>query len=196
MPQEDATGLYSRGQYRGHVNPIDDAYFAAVESGNDEELQELVDSYARDAGYDLSHRRGDAAINTSMHVILFVKGMERNRHYGVRNYLLKSSDLPDVPEWVKEWTRDHYTYSEYEGGLTPKDIINSAEAWDSAEFVSCFWNENENRLLNEGLFGFNTPDGAVVFDPLSAPIKSTSSIAYDSSGNIVPLTERFDKNKA
>jgi len=199
MPAEKEPTPKERAQAR----KMDREYSAAVQAGDIEKAQEMVDEAQKAAGYDLSHRQKGGDIGKSQSVILFKKRKDTqhnqwgNEHYGTNNYVLKSSELTSIPEWVKEWASDHPVWGKWfsEASINPVDIIESAGAWDQQDFVSQFWSENENRLLDKGIYGFNTPDGAVVFDPSVAPFKSADPIIYDDNGNVIPLSKRFNPAK-
>lgn len=201
-------------QARQMPESLDADYMKAVESGDVDAQQELVDKIATATGYDLSHREseGGGDFKKRKDVIQFVewsdKAQPRNIGYGPKNYLIRSSDIPPVPEWAVEWlskTDDMIYWSEVndrpaiEGAkeaMNPDDIVNGAGMWDDREAVRSFWQENEDRLSSEGIFAFKTPDGAVIFDPYTAEekgvIKSADPIVRDDSGNVIPLSQRFN----
>ena len=140
-------------------------------ANSNEEVDTLTLSDAVANGYDLFHcEQKQRNIKHSSFVVLFAYDLESIRHYGQYVYATKSKDLIHIPNWVKEWTDKHDIYHDYVKGLNPEKIVDSANAWDDSQFVSDFWNENEDRLMNENIFGFLTNDGAVVFDPSMAPI--------------------------
>jgi hypothetical protein len=185
-----------------HKN-IDIAYTEAYKKGDEEKAQMLVDQAAKSAGYDLSHRQG-SPILSDRHIMLFALRNDgnpsnpwRNDNYGKYNFLLKSSDLPEIPDWVKQWALDHPVHGKWlnedniEASINPEDIVDSAGLWDEAEFVSHLWNENENKFLDEEIYGFKTPDGAVVFDASDAPVKRGDAFLYDNKENLIPLSKRF-----
>ncbi len=197
---------------------LDADYMKAVESGDVEAQQELVDKIATATGHDLSHREseGGGDFGKRKDVIQFVewsdKAQPRNIGYGPKNYLMRSSDIPPVPEWAVEWlskTDDMIYWSEVnnrpaiEGAreaMNPDDIVNGAGMWDDREAVRSFWQENEDRLSSEGIFAFKTSDGAVIFDPYTAEekgvIKSADPVTRDDSGNVIPLSQRFNEKSS
>jgi len=192
---------------------LDEAHAKAIESGDTEEAQRLVDEAARKAGYDLSHREGYGQDwRKKEDVILFAKWepseMSKNDHYGPANYIIKSSDLKPVPEWAIKWhstqpeivraaEEDKRTALEIaRDSMNPNDIVDGAGMWDSRKSVRDFYNDNESRLYKEGTIGYLTPDGAVIFDPYSAAEKGIAKLAdpatYDDQGNLIPLSQRFN----
>jgi hypothetical protein len=191
--------IWKRYMLLSESNNIDVEYLKSYEKGDEEKAQLLVDQVAESAGYDLSHRQKSENISDK-HIVLFTLKNKynfnnpwRNIHYGKHNFLLKSTDLPEVPDWVKEWASDHPVWGKWysEESINPKDIVESAGAWDDENFVSQLWSDNENKFLDEGIYGFKTPDGAVVFDPSVAPIKSAKPFLHDNNGNLIPLSQRF-----
>jgi hypothetical protein len=205
-------------QARQMPESLDADYMKAVESGDVEAQQRMVDKIAFATGHDLSHREAEGGndIKKRTDVIQFVEWSDerqpRNIGYGSKNYLMRSSDIPPVPEWAVEWlskTDDMIYWSEVndrpaiEGAreaMNPDDIVNGAGMWDDREAVRSFWQENEDRLSSEGIFAFKTPDGAVIFDPYTAEekgvIKSADPITRDSSGNVIPLSQRFNEKSS
>ena len=114
------------------------------------------------------HRGRDP--RTSTNIVLFADNRYSIESYGKNEYILPTSALIDVPKWAEK-------YAEKLGfgkdSVRPKKIVTSADAWDNAEFVSNFWNDNENRLLalrDRGIVGFKTDDGAVVFPGQDVPV--------------------------
>lgn len=169
----------------------DAAYLAAVEAGDMDTAQRMVDEAAKAAGYLMSHRQAKPVVARKGDVMLFVDNSSVNISYGSHNFAVK--DLPEVPTYVKDFAKDYYGE---EGQTEPADILESAQAWDDRQFVSDLWQKFENRFLSEGVIGFKTPDGGVVFDRPSAldqnAIKSADPVTYDEQGEIIPLSQRFN----
>ena len=138
---------------------------------NNDVVSTITLNEAISKGYDLFHReRNKRNIRNASYVLLFAKDLDEIHHYGEYLYSIKSKDFSEIPEWVIEWTSNHYRFHDYVDYLNPERIVNSAGSWDSPEFVSVFWDENEHRLIEERIFGFLTKDGAVVFDPINVDI--------------------------
>lgn len=110
----------------------------------------------------LTHRRKTANLNEG-HVILFCDN-DKNWSYGDHVWELRSA-LPAVTAEVIAFAADYYGISEAEadGLCNPVDIVDSAGAWDDAQFVSDLYQALEP-------VGFRTPDGAVVLDRHSVDI--------------------------
>jgi len=84
---------------------------------------------------------------------------ERNSHYGSHVWTLKT-DLPPVSQAVIDYASEFFgvDQTEAESLVNPDDIVDSAGAWDDAQFVSEVY-----QFCGEPT-GFRTPDGAVVLD--------------------------------
>jgi len=193
---------YSLRRTDSSVTPAQDAeYMAAVEAGDTGKAQAMVDEAAKAAGYDLVHVRGEDFTDNG-NVKQFV---DANRRYRVENYVgygvnpkstprfysIKSSALASQDEpFISEWARNN------DADLNPKDIVTDAGFWDRFDDVSHFWNENETYLLKNGIFGIRTNDGGVIFDTTTAleqgAVVETSAVTRDESGNMIPLSQRFN----
>lgn len=110
----------------------------------------------------LTHRRNADRLNEG-HVILFCDN-DKNWSYGNHVWELRSA-LPEVTAEVIAFAADCYGISEAEADAlcNPVDIVDSAGAWDDAQFVSDLYHAL-------GPVGFRTPDGAVVLDRYSVDI--------------------------
>jgi len=114
----------------------------------------------------LTHRRSSKNMNTR-HVMLFCDS-DRNDHYGDHVWTLKT-DLPLVPESVIKFACEFFgvDQTEAEDLVNPEDIVDSAGAWDDAQFVSEVF-----QFCGEPT-GFRTPDGAVVLDRENVELEYT-----------------------
>lgn len=84
--------------------------------------------------------------------------------YGENVYVIKKSDLKEIPDYVMDYAREYYNNPEdLEDIVNPKDIVDSAGAWDDRQFVSDIWQEFGDRFEQEGIIGFKTRDGAITF---------------------------------
>jgi hypothetical protein len=175
--------------------PAQDAdYLAAVESGDMETAQRMVDEAAKKAGYNMSHRQRSPDVKKTGDVLLFVDDTTSNTSYGSHDFVVKG--LSEIPDYVKTFAFDYYGD---EGQTEPEDILESAQAWDDRQFVSDLWQKYGDTFLDEGIVGFKTPDGAVVFDRATAlangQIKSADPVTRDADGNVIPLSQRFNPAK-
>lgn len=191
-PVYDSIGVTAKAQgSRLMPEKIDADYMKAVESGDVEAQQRIVDAAAKEAGYEMSHRQSKPVMSEKGDVVLFVDDSASNTSYGNHNFTVKG--LPEVPTYVKDFAKEYYGE---DGQTEPDDILESAQAWDDRQFVSDLWQEFEDRFISDGIVGFKTPDGGVVFDRFTAlsngQIKSADPITRDDSGNIIPPSKRFD----
>lgn len=193
----------------------DAAYMDAVKRGDMETAQRLVDEVTAKLGLDLSHRSGKPfnEKKKSSFVVMFVDKLDRvtnaqrNSGYGKNEILLRSSDLTEPPPWAIEWLTEQPEIQQQANfqssdpsllavsSMNPPDIIDGGGMWDNPELVSRFWSENEARLEKEGIYGFKTPDGAIVFDPYSAPFVNAEPVIKDDAGNVIPLSQRFQPER-
>lgn len=105
----------------------------------------------------LTHRRSNNDHHTG-HIMLFCDS-ERNSHYGSHVWTLQT-ELPAVSQAVIDYASEFFgvDQTEAESLVNPDDIVDSAGAWDDAQFVSEVY-----QFCGEPT-GFRTPDGAVVLD--------------------------------
>jgi hypothetical protein len=99
--------------------------------------------------------------------------------YGKYGWQMDTGDLPDIEtfrnEITKAWDNDLESGNLPSDlvdmgrgildGINPRRIVNSAESWDSPEFVRWFWDRigEPNELI-----GVKTEDGAIIFDHSNA----------------------------
>jgi hypothetical protein len=104
----------------------------------------------------LTHRRHSARLSTN--VVLFAEG--GNEQYGQHVWTL-ATELPMASEDVEliAFAAEFYAVDIVEAAelVNPIDIVDSAGAWDDAQFVSECWQRFERT-------GYRTYDGAVVLD--------------------------------
>jgi hypothetical protein len=106
------------------------------------------------------HRGKDPA--TSRDIVQFADDPNSIRHYGENQYAIKSDKLPAIPEYVEKFAREYFG-EDVSDILNPRDIVDSAGVWDDRQFVSDLWQEFGDRFEREGVLGFKTNDGAVLF---------------------------------
>ena len=176
----------------------DEEYMAAVEAGDMETAQRLVDEAAKAAGYDYVRRtrRKLNPRNNDADYYLFV---ERDRSdatfaYGDNQYVASgdgaseaSEMLPEIRDaWAKFAEEYGYPAQIWDEEIDPDDIIMSAGVWDNREFVT--WLADRGTLPD----AIKTQDGLIVFGDDYARIKSADPVTYDDQGNVIPLSERFN----
>lgn len=180
------------------LSPAQDAeYLKAVESGDMETAQEMVDEAARSmTGLFHGGTAGGAG-----HVVLFAESVEDSYWNGGpmngREGLWElTGETRNVSNEMVDFAADYFQVDKEEALelLQPPDIVNSAGAWDDPQFVSDFWQKFEGELIDDG-DAIRTPDGAVSFpeSPTFEPV-NTDPVSYDDQGNVIPLSERFNES--
>jgi hypothetical protein len=227
--------LYSLAPTGTTAAARDAEYMAAVEAGDMETAQRMVDEAARAAGY---NRKGVRAG-------FYVKGVplppsRDRRNFGPGYYVAENAELgstspeslsvsPELnardlerlgvkPEDV-EFRRDAVYVkaarpirSEYGGNYdqATADFINAQLAYDSAvqdayrrigaDFEETSWGKTVADLIAAGRLQFDSRQGATGRKGMTSElvvqhasqIKSADPVTRDESGNVIPLSQRFD----
>ena len=185
------------------VTPQMDAdYLAAVESGDMETAQRMVDEAAKKAGYNspkVYHGSSDKPFN----IFKTKRGKKGTREGGA--FFTPTETLANYFAEIAQQVKY--------GGITDKPgiIYKAYLKMDKPvvidqkfENVGSIEDKNINRIKAAKKYGFdgiiwkNTiepfhPDGVdqyIVFSP--EQIKSADPVTYDEQGNVIPLSERFD----
>ena len=105
----------------------------------------------------LTHRRSTPKLPKG-YIVQFSDEENRNEHYGRHVWTLKT-ELPPISKELIQLAADYYEVDleEAEELVDPPNIVDSAGAWDSPEFVYEAWERFEQP-------GYRTYDGAVVLD--------------------------------
>lgn len=199
----------SEGERRYSIDEDPDtAYLAAVESGDMETAQRMVDEAAKTAGYDIKayhgttnqeeHRKWDSKRNeweTTYTPFTVFK-----RQYDEQAGHFFSSDENNAGGYGS------YLYSVYLMLKKPLVIECNGQSYnsitfDGQEMDTYEWAEYARKRRYDGVVFKNVRDGVgyadltapttdyVVFD--SNRIKSADPVTYDNNGDIIPLSERF-----
>ena len=194
-PREDDEGRSRTLQSR---LGSDTDYLAAVESGDMDAAQEMVD----EATGELTGKFHGGTAGGKGHVVLFADRVEDSywnggpMREGKGLWTLKNT-RPVTDEMIN-FAADYFKVSKEEATsmMNPSDVVNSAEAWDNPQFVSDLWQEFESDFIEDG-DSFETPDGAVSFPQSDALIPvNTDPVTYDESGAVIPLSQRFGEKKS
>lgn len=199
VPQQDA-------EVKGNVrysarNQRDSEYMelAKEPEKNQFALEEMVQTAANENGF---HYRRQTNRKYSPqrdgHIIMFVDGVDSNvSNYGDYVYYATGKGaiqvediLPEIRDLAEEFYGD--TVSDEE--INPPDIVMSAGIWDDQEFVQYAWDQYFEAISdNTGVSpALATEDGLLMFDRDDKRIKSGAAIEYDDSGNVIPLSQRFN----
>jgi hypothetical protein len=185
-----------RGKVSFQRQPARDTFFSPALRAA-ESLKQEKGTASEDFVY---HRGKDP--RTSKYIVLYSDSDAAVEHYGSEQYALDKKYLVPIPPWVKSWAEDYYReeygddYEKYTAPeVDPDNIVSTAGAWDSEQFVSDFWQAHESQLLNmreNGIYGFKTQDGAVVFPGEDTPVSETMSGGQPmfQRQKAKPLTER------
>ena len=178
-------------------------YLAAVDRGDMETAQSMVDEAARNAGYNYIRytRRKQSVRNNDADYYMFAENDGYGRDdlqsgYGQYGYYASdagSIDVSDIIDDLREAWRGFAEANGYEssiddGELNPDDIVMSAGAWDNRDFVAWLF---EHGIIDYDTVSVKTYDGLIVFD--SSLVKSADPVTYDDDdGKVIPLSERFN----
>ena len=188
--------------------PSDAPYMAAVERGELDQAQQMVDEKAREAGYDTEYVawRGDSApynvleagvnggnLGSGLYFTPDRSYAERfaSRNSPVRKFYLKTDstfnydDLAqDFNEYAASWLEENDTGER----LDTVDEYTWSSIWD--DFIS----ENgydSAKATGVGGISYGAREIAV---QNSWQAKLADPVTYDDQGNIIPLSERFNTN--
>ncbi len=192
----------------------DTDYMSAVERGDTETAQKIVDEAAKNAGYNIKAYHG-----TGYDFTVFDKSKQGDNYQdwgrlGKGFYFAPTS-------------REAETWAEHSRGslnkvmpvyLRSENMLDSFEAlpdnlkdtipenWDSLtrrlaekyaynyiEYMQEFGYNVQQILTEKGYDGINGHTEFVVYDP--EQVKSADTVTYDDKGNVIPLSQRFDSSK-
>ena len=170
---------------------------------------ELVNSRVRELG-GVFHR--GKAPDATQYIVEFADDPNEILSYGEHQYVLLPDQLTDVPDYVKDFSLEYFAeeagldpdemsdeqIETFRNGVVPERIVDSAESWDRSDFVSALWEKFSSEfeeLIDNGIVGFKTPDGAVAWPQEKAAYKIADPVTYDDAGNIIPPSQRFNMRK-
>lgn len=211
-------------------------YLAAVQRGDMETAQRMVDEAARAAGYNRKGVRFGFYVNG----VPLPPSRDAELNFGTGYYVAEGATLENTtsssvsvsptanqqdlqrlglkPEDV-EFRRDTVFVkaekplrSEYGGnyGKETADFINAQLAYDSAvqearraigvDFERTSWGKTVSDLIASGRLPFDSVQGMTGRKGMTSElvvqnasqIKSADPVTYDSNGNVIPLSQRFD----
>ncbi len=184
----------------------DREYLSAVEAGDMETAQRMVDEAAEEAGYTY-HRYTRGSPSGDIPWMMFAIDKESVENaYGNKHYVASDRDaidiedlIPDIAEALEEYGSTEFIRDNAEAiadELNPDEIVTSAGSWDDADVVQDVW---DRVLKDRGILKVKTTNGLIVMaeqdsdgNPL---VKSADPVVKDDKGNIIPLSERFDSKK-
>lgn len=180
-------------------------YMKAVESGDTEEQRRLVDEAAKESGYDRLFLHGSKKgggftefrdwsyfTENKKYASRYAKAGDKGSLYEVYANLGNTFDTrkPECREIFDEM-RSEYGLSEVQESGLP----DWTDGYDIAEFIDENGLDYDSIILDEGgdlVDGKPVSRGFSYVIRSSEQVKSADPITYDDSGNVIPLTERFD----
>lgn len=180
---------------RKRITPEMDAYYLdAVNRGDTETAQRLVDEAAREAGYAIKAYHGTRNDFTIFDKTRYGKNYKGWSKYGNGFYF--ATTTADAEYWAMKAkglgdkrVMPVYLRMDNPYVLTPSEYSNIEATVGKIENLSAFVRE-------EGYDGIKSTlsHQYVVFD--SEQVKSADPITYDDNGNVIPLSERFNSEQS
>ena len=190
---------------RFSLTRANDEYMKAVESGDTEEQRRLVDEAAKANGYDRLFWHGSKKgggftefrdwsyfTENKKYASRYAKAGDRGSLYEVYANLGNTFDTrkPECRE-IFDKMRSEYGLSKVQESGLP----DWTDGYDIAEFIDENGLDYDSIILDEGgdlVDGKPVSRGFSYVIRSSEQVKSADPITYDGSGNVIPLTERFD----
>ena len=194
-------------KYQGRAESQDTEYLDAVERGDMETAQRMVDEAAKAAGYDrhLYHGAktgGGFTVFKGWQYFTASKAYaerytQRDTGKGLYDVYVKSDRLFDTRK-----ADDRAIFGEYKneygmGELQENGLPDWTDGYDLSEIIE------ENELDYDGIVldeGGDLVDGKPVSRGLSyvirdsSQVKSADPVTYDDNGDVIPLSERFNES--
>lgn len=180
-------------------------YMKAVKSGDTEEQRRLVDEAAKESGYDRLFWHGSKKgggftefrdwsyfTENKKYASRYAKAGDKGSLYEVYANLGNTFDTrkPECRE-IFDKMRSEYGLSKVQESGLP----DWTDGYDIAEFIDENGLDYDSIILDEGgdlVDGKPVSRGFSYVIRSSEQVKSADPITYDDSGNVIPLTERFD----
>jgi len=167
------------GGVMGSFNALDAEYLAAVQAGDMEKAQRMVDEAAKAAGYYVKAYHGTGSQNFTV----FDKSKARAQVYGPGFYFTDRKELAKV--------FGNKVLSVYLSIKSPQVLENTT---DGLKYVSGpeKFKDADSSIVSPTYYGDpNSPSKVYrVTDP--SQIKSADPVTYDDAGNVIPLSQRFN----
>ncbi len=180
------------------IRARDEAYDAAVKSGDEAEQQRLVDEAAKEAGYTPVFRKGSVT-----------KKGEGGFHFGselqassveskepTKRYYIYAKNPIRLVDY-SDWTDDGLTSQGYSlEASTPIVYLNRHEGLGDRGAVDAdgypLLPDEQDALTDEEFLQLNpiATDSFIIRDP--SQIKSADPVTRDDAGNVIPLSQRFN----
>ena len=193
-------------QYR-FSRELDADYLAAVERGDMETAQKMVDEAAKAAGYTeevfhgMGHRHNVYKSGNGQYGegVYFTYDKETGSTYGgvVDRLYVKVGKIADYGDaYDALGRRDDQTLDEFAQALGFPSFDDMVNDWENdptnpesnSELVDLLMSKGFEGFVDEGNNGFVLWD----FDGIEYRIKLADPVTYDDNGNVIPLSERFN----
>ena len=190
-------------------NALDEAYLAAVEQGDMETAQRMVDEAAKKAGYSRRMWHG-AKKGKNFTVFKGWSYFTENQKYAERYTGQNPENLYGVYAKIEhpfDTRTDRKARRDFEsareeygmGQLGDRGLPDWTDGYDIVDFISENGLDYDAVVLDEGGDLVNGEpvyrgESYVIRD--SAQVKSADPVTYDDDGKIIPLSERFNLEKA
>ena len=196
----------------------DEAYAAAVESGDMDTAQRMVDEAARAAGYTIKAYHG-----TRSDEFTVFDASRAGQNYGGYNAAGGGFDFTNTEDWARRWgakakgngnvrvipvyLKAGKTFYSYNGAVDPELAEELPKSMTPKERDAAMENGAAfHKALDDHKINFKTTirkhgydsysmypgaDNISIYDPEN--IKSADPVTYDDDGKVIPLSERFNE---
>ena len=187
----------------------DTAYLAAVESGDMETAQKMVDEAAKDAGYINLFYHG-AKKGGGFTVFRDWSYFTENKAYAERytdrekpSSLYKTYVKMNKPFDTRK-AKDRRLFAQIRdeyglGEIQDTGLPDWTDGYDISDYIDENDLDYDGIILDEGgdlVNGVPISRGLSYVVRKSAQIKSSDPVTYDDNGNVIPLSERFKESKS
>lgn len=183
-------------------------YLAAVERGDMETAQKMVDEAAKAAGYNeevfhgMGHRHNVYESGNGQYGpgVYFTYDENTGKGYGnvVDHLYVKVGNIADYDDAYKALgKRDDQSLDDFARALGFPSFDEMIEDWDNdptdvasnSELIDILRSKGFEGFVDDGNSGFVLWD----FDGIEYRIKLADPVTYDDNGNVIPLSERFNE---
>ena len=206
--QGGISGAQGNKQLNGKKSKDDTIYLSAVERGDMDTAQRMVDEAARAAGYDLHLYHGSKS-GGGFTVFKDWQYFTANKSYAER-YTQRDSGKGMYSAYVKSErmfdtrnTDDRELFEQYRreygmGDLQESGLPDWTDGYDLSDIIEENDLDYDGIVLDEGgdlVNGKPVSRGESYVIRNSEQIKSADPVTYDDDGKVIPLSQRFDTKK-
>ena len=177
----------------------------AVEAGDMDAAQEMVDEAATKAGF--TYRRNSRNVLDPVNGTPWTMYADGRKYdfeslttYGENKYAATDRGaifIGDIMDDVRKLAEGFYGEPVSDEEIDPEDVVMTEGVWDDMEFVQYAWDEYFERMFlkNDIIPAIKLQSGLFFFGTDEERIKSLEPVTYDDNGNVIPLSERFNTGK-